>query len=256
MHPLPRPRDPLPDPALPTPPVARSDRARTRPTAPVLVRDAVAADVDATARLHIDHLSVGLFPRMGHRFVACWHRAYVLSPHAVALVAVEPGPDGGGHVAGFLVGALDRLAFHQELLTRHRTRLAIRAVVALVLRPRVLIDFLRTRLRPYLRRLRAPRQGPSLPPGALPAAPVADLSAIAVDPVLRRTGTGRRLTEEFLDRSAAAGAVRVELVTAADSAASVAFYTSTGWTARRRYDTRDGRALQRFVRWTDNLSEG
>lgn len=222
----------------------------------VHVRQAVAADVDATARLHIEHLSAGLFPRLGHRFVACWHRAYVQSPHAVALVAVDPGSDGTGRIAGFLVGALDRHAFRQELLTRYRTRLAVRAVTALALRPRVLADFLRTRLRPYLRRLAAPRREPSLPPGAEPAAQVADLSAIAVDPVLRRTGAGRRLTEEFLGRCAAAGAVRVELVTAADSAASVAFYTSTGWTARRRYDTRDGRALQRFVQWTDNLQGG
>lgn len=220
------------------------------------MREAVAADADATARLHIEHLSVGLFPRLGHRFVACWHRAYVQSPHAVALVAVEPGPDGGGRIAGFLVGALDRLAFQQELLTRYRTRLAVRAVVALALRPRVLADFLRTRLRPYLHRLRAPRRKPSVPPGAQPAAPVADLAAVAVDPVLRRTGTGRRLTETFVDRCTTAGAVRVELVTAADSAASVAFYTSTGWTARRRYDTRDGCALQRFVRWTDIPEEG
>lgn len=229
----------------------RPHPGRTRLAGPVLVREAVAADVYATARLHIEHLSVGLFPRLGLRFVACWHRAYVQSPHAVALVAVDPASDGDGRIAGFLVGALDRLAFQQELLTRHRTRLAVRAVVALALRPPVLADFLRTRLRPYLHRLRAPRRVQAVPPGAQPAAPVAELSALAVDPVLRRTGTGRRLTEEFIDRCTAAGAVRVELVAAADSAAAVAFYTSTGWTARRRYDTRDGRALQRFVRWTD-----
>lgn len=256
MHPLPRPRDPLPGLALRPLPATRDQPGRARLAAPVLVREAVTADVDATARLHIEHLSLGLFPRLGHRFVSCWHRAYVQSPHAVALVAVERGSDGGEHIAGFLVGALDRLAFQQELLTRYRTRLAVRAGVALVLRPRVLADFLRTRLRPYLHRLRATRRAPSVPPGAFPAAPVADLSAIAVDPVLRRTGTGRILTEEFVDRCTAAGAVRVELVTAADSVASIAFYTSTGWTARRRYDTRDGRALQRFVRWTDTPEEG
>lgn len=255
MQPLPRPRDPLPDIAPHPLPTMRPHPGRARLTAPILVREAVAADVYATARLHIEHLPVGLFPRLGLRFVACWHRAYVQSPHAVALVAVEPAPDGNGRIAGFLVGALDRLAFQQELLTRHRIGLAARAVVALALRPRVLAHFLRTRLRPYLHRLRAPRRMPSVPPGALSTGPVADLSAVAVDLALRRTGTGRRLTETFVDRCTAAGAVRVELVAAADSAA-FAFYANTGWTARRRHDTRDGLVLQRFVRWTDVPEEG
>ncbi|MBW0108823.1 GNAT family N-acetyltransferase [Pseudonocardia sp. KRD-182] len=255
MHPLPRPRDPLPgtghQPASTTPP--RSGRARL--AAPVLVREAVAADVPSTARLHIEHLPVGLFPRLGHRFVACWHSAHLDSPHAVALVVDGPSPDGGRCIAGFLIGALDRHAFQQELLSRYRTRLVVRGAGALALRPRVLVDFLRTRLRPYLRHLRTPRPTPSVPPGAVALAPVAELTAVAMAPALRRTGSGRRLVDEFVDRCAAADVRRIELVTDVGSAGSVDFYRRTGWTALRRIDTRDGRTVQRFVRWTEAPKE-
>jgi ribosomal protein S18 acetylase RimI-like enzyme len=253
---LPRPRDPLPDaghqPAPTTP-----HPARIRLTAPVLVREAVAADVQAMARLHVEHLPVGLFPRLGHRFVACWHRAYLDSPHAVALVVDGPGPGPGGarHIAGFLIGAVDRHAFRHELLTRYRTRLMIRGIGSLAVRPFVLADFLRTRLRPYLRRLHTPRPTPSVPPGAIGPSPVAELTAVAVAPALRRTGSGRRIVDEFVNRCARADVRRIELVTDIGSAGSVEFYRRTGWNALRRIDTRDGRTVQRFVRWTDAPEE-
>lgn len=253
MHSLPHPREPVPH-TGPTPTV-RPGPSRIRFAAPALVREAVASDLPATARLHIEHLPVGLFPRLGHRFVASWHRAFVLSPHAVALVVDEPGPDGGRCVGGFLIGALDRDAFRHELLTRHRNRLAVRGIGALVVRPRALADFLRTRLRPYLHRLRATSTTPWLPPGAVRAAPVADLTAVAVSPSLRRSGSGRRLADEFVERCAAAGASRVELVTDVDPPGPVSFYRRTGWTARRHQQTRDGRTVQRFVRWTDPRQE-
>lgn len=255
MHSLPRPRDPLPDAGLQPAPTTTPHPVRTRLAAAVLVREAVTADVHAMAGLHIEHLPVGLFPRLGHRFVACWHRAYLDSPHAVALVVDGPGPDGGRRIAGFLVGALDRHAFRQELLTRYRTRLVLRGIGALALRPRVLADFLRTRLRPYLCRLRTPRPTPPVPPGAVGAAQVAELTAVAVAPAVRRSGSGRRLVDEFVDRCAEADVRRIELVTDVGTAGSVDFYRRTGWTALRRTDTRDGRTVQRFVRWTDASEE-
>lgn len=244
MHPV-----PLPPPAIPDGPVVPIPRARR----PVLVREATAADTATTARLHVHNLSLGLFPRLGPAFVARWHRAHVQSPHGVALVAVERDPAGVEHIAGFVVGSTDRVAFRAELLTRHRRVLLLHGVRALVLRPRVLCHFLRTRLSAYLRRLRRPRPTVSVPPGAVPAAPIADLTAIAVARERRRTGTGAALTAQFLDRCRRSGASRVELVTATQPTGPVEFYTRSGWTARRRVPSRDGRELQRFVWWFDRV---
>lgn len=250
MHPLPLPR--RPDVVADR---SRAESHAVRPATHVLVRDAEQSEVSDTARLHVRHLPLGLFPQLGRRFVARWHRAHVQSPHAVVLVAVTPGTDGGQRISGFLVGATDRQAFRDELLTRHRRSMLTCGAVALIGRPRVLLRFLRTRLRPYLSRLRPVRAPVSVPPGAVRLAPIADLTAIAVSPELRRTGTGSRLTDEFLRRCEHAGATKVELTTVADSEESIAFYTRTGWTALRSHTARDGRLVQRFAMWIDRTGE-
>lgn len=154
---------------------------------------------------------------------------------------------------GFLIGATDRRAFHHELLTVHRTALLGHGAFALVVRPRTLARFLRTRLRPYLQGLSRSgdrgddTNGPT--PGDREA--VADLTAIMVTPARRRTGAGREMVERFLDLCHAAGTPTVELVTAIEPADATAFYSRTGWTALRQHVTRDGLTVQRFMRRTD-----
>lgn len=216
-----------------------------------VIRSAVPADAETTARLHVHELPLRLFPRLGQRFVARWHRAFVQSSHAVALVAVDPGPDRGGAIAGFLMGATDRQAFLRDVLTRHRWALLGHGVLALVVRPRTLIAFVRTRMRPYLRRLRSAERDPRRTPGTDSSGAteaVADLTAVAVAPANRRTGAGRALVEEFLHRCVRAGTHSVELVAAADSADAVAFYSTRGWTTLRTDVTRDGTPVRHFGR--------
>lgn len=188
------------------------------------------------ARLHVDQLPVGLFPSLGARFVARWHQAHIDSEHGVALVCHEPTD--GEPVTGFLVGSVDRGAFRIELLTRHRRALLMYGVGALLVRPRVMARFLRTRSAAYLRRLRRPRI-----PGARPGTAVADLTAIAVAPRLQRGGAGKALNAEFLRICAAGDATRAEVV--ADGAAS-GFYERTGWRCGRAATARDGRSLRWF----------
>lgn len=216
------------------------------------IRTATSGDLAAMAALHISELPIGLFPRLGARFVARWHRAFLDSAHAVALVAVHRDPDGGEDVVGFLAGSTDRKVFRRELLTLHRTSLIIRGVLALAARPRVLAWFLRTRLRPYLSGLRrsGPTRADTEPTRPATGEPTADLTAIAVGQAARRGGTGRRLTEIYLARCAAVGASWVELTTSASpsSAPARAFYSRTGWTELAHGDTRDGQPVARFGR--------
>lgn len=223
---------------------------------PVTVRTARTTDVAATARLHVRNLPIGLFPQLGERFVARWHRAFVQSPHAVALVAVATDPDGTTRVSGFLAGVVDPPAFRAEVLARHRMTLAVHGIRSLAVRPRVLARFLRTRLFPYLCRLRAPRPDAAVPPGAVSPVPAADLTAVAVDPRLRRSGAGRLLTEAFVQHCARAGVARVELSAAADAPGALRFYRATGWTPLRSHLTGDGERLQRFARWIDRTEAG
>lgn len=217
------------------------------------IRDARIGDLADTARLHVRVLPTGLFPRLGARFVRRWHQAFLDSPDAVALTAVHLDPHGREHLVGFLMGATDRRAFHRELLTRHRTALLRRGVLALAVRPRTAARFLRTRLRPYLlglRRSGTRHRADTNDRSTGDREIVADLTAVAVAPSWRRTGAGRDLVRQFLDRSAAAGTPNAELVAAIEPAGAAAFYVRTGWTARQQHVTRDGLRVQAFGRET------
>lgn len=72
----------------------------------------------------------------------------------------------------------------------------------------------------------------------------AELLTIAVDPMLRRGGLGRRLTTAFLAQAQQNGAESVFLEVAASNEAARALYAATGFTAagRRRgyYQRPDG----------------
>jgi GNAT superfamily N-acetyltransferase len=239
---------------VPIPRQSGSHQPQPTPERPIppgyAIRDALVSDLPATSRLHVHELTVGLFPRLGHRFVARWHRTYQQSPHAVALSAVRIYPHGREHVVGFLIGATDRDAFLQELATRHRNALLSHGALSLLLRPRVLGRFLRTRLRPYLRRLRSAAHGPDAV-GAGPATQrdrpgTADLAAIMIAPSLRRTGVGTALVHEFLRRCADAGAGTAELLTMSRPSGASGFYSRIGWTLTETCVNRDGVQVQRF----------
>ncbi|TQM09869.1 GNAT family N-acetyltransferase [Pseudonocardia kunmingensis] len=194
---------------------------------------------------------MGLFPRLGPWFVGRWHRAYQESADAVALSAVRRDGDGGEEVVGFLIGATDRAAFLRELVTRHRNALLVRGALALALRPGVLARFARTRIRPYLRRLRNAERSSTQEQGAR----IADLAAIVIVPPLRGSGAGSALVAEFLRRCAAAGASAAELVTASGSSGAAGFYARTGWMDMGGLVTRDGVQVQRFRRLTAETAE-
>lgn len=210
------------------------------PTAHLAVRDAQLSDLRVTAELHVRELPVGLFPRMGTRFVARWHRVYLESRHAVALVA----RDESGHVVGFLLGSTDREALRRDLLDGHRAALTCLGLLALSTRPRTLHRFLRSRLRPYLRRLRRARRSTPEAPADLSA--VGDLTAVAVRADRQRTGAGSALVGEFLRRCDGAGTGRVELLAATTAPGATEFYTRTGWAPGRCTSTRDGESLRLF----------
>lgn len=210
----------------------------------ILIRTATTADLVTTAELHAAHLPTGLFPALGHRFLVRWHATFLDSRHAVAVVAVHRSDDGRERCVGFLLGALDRTRFQRELLSLHRFALAARGLVALVVRPRLLRHFARTRLRPYASRL--VHRGAPAPETT--GRRVGDLTAVAVSEVCRGSGIGSRLTGEFLGRCALAGTTWVELATPLDPPSAPAFYTATGWMPMRDTTTRDGVAVQHFGR--------
>lgn len=210
----------------------------------VVVRRARPDDLTETALMHTEHLPLGLFPGLGARFLARWHSAFVESPYGTALVAVHVSW-GEQRVVGVLFGSTDHAAFRRHLLDWRQWRLVRDGLLALIRRPAERRLFVRTRLGHYVRRVAATMF--SRRTEGSPAERVSVLSAIVVDPELRRRGLATHLVEHFERDCRAASARRIELV-APDTAEAMTFYTSTGWSMTEQCVNRDGARVGLYSR--------
>lgn len=206
------------------------------------VRSLVGPDTAITAHIHVRELPEGFFPRLGERFLRVYHRTFIDSPSAVALVAQSDG-----QIQGFLVGVLDPGAHGAHVLRRWGPRLAAAAALAMLTRPRLLAEFLRTRLGRYARGLWRRRRsgvtgGASVVPGSW-----AVLSHVAVAASCRGSGVGAALVERMHQDVVAARAAGVVLLTAADGPGP-GFYARLGYDDEGDVVGADGQTWRRF-RW-------
>lgn len=206
------------------------------------VRALDADDATKTAALHAQALPDSFFAQLGARFLRTYHCSYADSPHAVALVSV-----GGGQVDGFLLGVLAPAEHGAYVLRRWGARLATRAVLALLLRPRLLVVFLRTRLGRYARGLWRRRRPTASTAAAGPAGTWAVLSHVAVDSERRGSGAGAALVHVLHDRVRSVGAAGAVLLTAVDGPGA-AFYRRLGYQHEGEVVGADGQQWLRF-RW-------
>lgn len=173
------------------------------------LREAVAEDAPVLARMHMDGISTGFLPQLGHRFMTRLYRALLAWPGAVIQVA-----DAGGPV-GFVAGVEDTDAFYSAFYRRHGGGAVMDALPSLV-RPSVL-----------RRAWETARYSHNHTSGATAAK--AELLSMAVAPTHRRQGLGRRLGEEFLHEMADRGAAPVRVVVGAENEAAAAAYRKMGF---------------------------
>lgn len=195
------------------------------------------AHTSMSARLHRELLPHGLFPRLGQRFMRRWHRTFVDSPHGVALGVM----DEQGVLRGFLIATVDQAGYTRDVLESARWALGWRGAIALAARPRLAAQFVRTRSRRYLRRLRpgAARDQPG--PEATPSR-VGVLHAVACAPSARGNGVGTALLAEFVRLATEAETPLLQLVTR-DSGGAADFYRRHGWVVTDQRLDRDGNAI-------------
>lgn len=210
----------------------------------VVIREATEEDLRSMASDMIRYLPDGLFPRLGKRFVRRWMKTFLTEQYGVALVAVTI--DDPRQQVGFLIGSTNQIHHVADVLHQHKWSLLFAGLAALSLRPRVLLHFLRTRARPYLRRVlgRTANAGDNVE--ARPATAV--ITSLVVLPTERGGGIGGLLMEEFLDRAVADRAALAELVTTAGSAGSGAFYKKLGWTCVGERSSKDGTPIHTYQR--------
>lgn len=227
----------------------------------VLIRCATQDDLYATSRLQVTQLDLGLFPRLGERFVRLWHSTYLTSPAGIALVA-QVQRQSGPQILGFLIGTSDEAAHMEHVLGTRRRELLIAGLLALIRRPRVAVYFGRTRARRYLRRLLRRRPAGSTTAGqkhsrqtsattrdrrrgidrmAAPEAErIAVLAGLAVAGPGRSNGAGTQLTAQYLEFARAGGAQTARLVTQAGRGSAAAFYERLGWSRDAERKSTDG----------------
>lgn len=199
------------------------------------VRLARRSDLKATASIHHRALPGGFFARLGRRFLRTYHASFVAGPDAAALVAEQDG-----RVVGMLFGTTDNAAHYPWVLRRRGPRLALVGLLALLLRPKELVEFLRTRTTRYLRAFRralsrrsgrgsaGAAAGGVAAGGGAPHRDVAVLTHVAVDPDVRAGGVGRLLVTRFVELCREADASEIRLITDRDGGAS-GFYRALGW---------------------------
>ena len=210
----------------------------------MVIRNAGPADMHWMAALHASQLPHGFFVRLGRAYLRAYHRTFMQSPHAAALVAEHDG-----RPAGFIVGPTDAGEHHRFAINQRGLRLGLAGVVGLASHPAAAIEFARTRVTRYVRSVvRASRAAAPADQGARPrtGAPQAVLAHVAVEPAVQGKGFGRALVDAFVERARTAGAGRIELVTIDDDRGAAAFYESLGWTPEGA-SHRDGITFRRFA---------
>lgn len=212
----------------------------------VTIEAATAADFRETSELHRRYLAAGIFPRMGARFLRCYHETFAASPHGVALAARHDG-----ELVGFLLGTVDNAAHYRWVVNERGVALARSGVTALLLRPHVAWSFVTTRLGRYLRGVRRHLARPDRGHGAASAhdaghrPQLAILTHVATADGARRRGVGRQLVEAFLTQARACGAEEARLITASPGPA-VAFYAGLGWETVADRRARDGSEVREY----------
>ncbi|MFP5579324.1 MAG: GNAT family N-acetyltransferase [Acidimicrobiia bacterium] len=212
--------------------------SREAATPAVTLRPMARADAAWSADLHRRALDVGLFPSLGPRFLRRYHRTFVESPFAVALMAdVDDVP------AGFVLGILQPGPHRRETLRTHGTWLAVIGLCTILVRPALLFRFARTRLRAYVRALWRHLRPNEVHERHDSTGGAAVLCHIAVEDSQRGLGLGKELVDALVGTAGAAG--RRTVTTSTVDAAS--FYESLGWTHITAGRTFDGEIQHRLT---------
>jgi GNAT superfamily N-acetyltransferase len=203
------------------------------------IEDVRPDDIPQTAELHKAHLKMGLFPRLGRRFLRHYQETFARSPYGIALVARSDE-----RIVGALFGTSSNPDHYRWVIRNCGWELAMAGGVALAMQPQLAWTFASTRVARYAKGLRRymgnTRQG-----GAGDAAPLSVLSHIVTGQSERRRGIGRRLVERFKILARAEGAHRAMLVTE-EGGQGAPFFERIGCTCVSHRTGQDGCTVREY----------
>ncbi|PFG39017.1 ribosomal protein S18 acetylase RimI-like enzyme [Georgenia soli] len=187
-------------------------------------------DAGPAAELHISAFPDFFLSRLGSRFLREFYAGFANDPTAITVVAHDPE----GNIVGIAVGTTEPRGFFKRLLIRQWAGFVIASIGAAVAHPAAI---------PRLLRAVAYRGDVGdRTDGAL-------LSSIFVNSTHRGTGAGGQLLEEWTTAAARKSADKAFLITdALENDAVNSFYVRHGWVLDGTYQTKEGRAMNRYVK--------
>ncbi|MHB8438664.1 MAG: GNAT family N-acetyltransferase [Acidimicrobiales bacterium] len=213
----------------------------------MVIRALTVADAGDSSALHAEVLDMEFLSRFGTRFLRRYHRAWIDSPAALALAAV----DEHGRIVGALLGSLRPAEHYRHLLRRHGPGLAVSMAFGAAARPRLAAELVRTRARRYAGAIA--RQASALlrrrPGGDVTGGgrtvEIGEITHVMVSTNSRREGVGRELMTQATRAARAAGVGELVLVTPPELPA-VGFYLDLGWEQGEQLVSRSGEEFVRF----------
>lgn len=181
----------------------------------VTYRRAIPQDAPTMARLHMESISGGFLPKLGHGFMTRLYRSMIDWGDGVVMVVADPsGP------VGFVAGVKATGDFYKHFVKTHGVSAGIVAA------PRIV-----TNLRRAVETFRYDGGG---------VAVQAELLSMAVAAPLRGRGVGKELGRRFLDAMGELGVPEVKVVVGADNVGAIAAYRSMGFTDHARIEVHAG----------------
>jgi GNAT superfamily N-acetyltransferase len=195
--------------------------------------------------------------RAGPRFLRSYHRAWIDSPHKLALAVV----DDRGAVVGVLLGSIRPAEHYRAMVRRHGLILVTWLVLRAASHPGFARELLTTRVPRYVRGLFRVLLGQSgrthdgeekNDEGSVVhevhgpnEKALGEVAHVMITPDLQAHGLGRLLLEEARREAEAAGIRGLELVTPPDLDART-FYEHLGWQAAGEVTSRSGEVFLRY----------
>jgi glycosyltransferase involved in cell wall biosynthesis/ribosomal protein S18 acetylase RimI-like enzyme len=188
-------------------PARGGDRGPAPPRAEVgiSVRPGTEADAGFAALLHATSIVEGFLPTLGTGFLRRLYRTVARHPGSILLVAEQDG-----RPVGFLAGTEDVGVLYKEFSLRDGL------VAGLMAAPRLVVSW-----RKVWETLRYPV--------AEADHPRAELLAMAVDPIARGRGVGRRLVEELLEELSRRGVRQARVMVASNNPRAIGLYEAAGF---------------------------
>lgn len=204
------------------------------------VRPLVDSDVGSSSQIHMEVLHMEFLARCGRRFICHYHRAWVASPHGLALACV----DGDGRLLGVVLAALDPPMHFRSMVRHHGPQLASSLLGHAVAHPSFGKALIATRAARYSRGL-ARMIVAQLHPAQRAAAAtearsrVGEVTHVMVSEQAQGRGVGRALLVEVRRQAARAGLSELVLVTPPGLDAT-GFYEHMGWERNGQLTSRSG----------------